>query len=142
MLEVKQIENGIVIDHIKSGKGIIIFNKLMLQTSNKPVVLLMNVESKALGRKDIIKIENTLDVDLKLLGLIDENITLNYIKDGKLCKKEKVSIPIEVNSLIKCKNPRCITNSDSYVESSFTLVSKDNLEYRCSYCEEITKYEF
>ncbi|RKD20886.1 aspartate carbamoyltransferase regulatory subunit [Caminicella sporogenes DSM 14501] len=141
MLEVKQIENGIVIDHIKSGNGLKIFNKLLLHESENPVVLLMNVESKALGRKDIIKIENTLDVDLNLLGLIDENITINYIKNGKLYKKEKVSIPTNIKSLIKCKNPRCITNSDIYAKPSFKLISKENLEYKCLYCEEITKYE-
>lgn len=141
MLEVKQIQNGIVIDHIQSGNGLKIFNKLMLNKSENPVVLLMNVESKVLGKKDIIKIENSLDVDLNLLGLIDDNITINYIENGKLIKKEKVTIPSNVKDLIKCKNPRCITNSDNYVKPSFKLVSKETLEYRCNYCEEITKYE-
>ena len=84
MLEVKQIFNGIVIDHIKSGNGLKIFNKLELFKADSPVVLLINVESKQLGKKDIIKIENTFDVDLNLLGLIDENISINFIKDGKV----------------------------------------------------------
>ncbi|MDK2917761.1 MAG: aspartate carbamoyltransferase regulatory subunit [Candidatus Petromonas sp.] len=141
MLEVKQIEKGIVIDHIKSGNGLKIFNKLMLNKSKKPIVLLMNVESKLLGKKDIIKIENSFDIDLNLLGLLDDNITVNYIENGKLTLKKKITIPKEVKGLIKCKNPRCITNSDSYVEPLFKLLSKDTLEYKCSFCEEITKYE-
>ncbi len=141
MLEVKQIQNGIVIDHIKSGNGLKIFNKLELNKTNSPVVLLMNVESKLLGKKDIIKIENTFDVDLNLLGLIDENISINFIKDGKVIDKKKVVVPEEVTGLVTCKNPRCITNSDDYLKPTFSLMSRENLEYKCSFCDEITKYK-
>lgn len=141
MLEVKQIQNGIVIDHIKSGNGLKIFNKLKLYKTESPVVLLMNVESKLLGKKDIIKIENTFDIDLNLLGLIDENISINFIKDGKLIDKKKVAIPEKVKGLIECKNPRCITNSDDYMKPTFILISKEKLEYKCSFCDEITKYK-
>lgn len=141
MLDVKQIQNGIVIDHIKSGNGLKIFNKLELFKAESPVVLLINVESKQLGKKDIIKIENTFDVDLTLLGLIDENISINFIKDGKVIDKKKVATPENVTGLIKCKNPRCITNSDDYIKPTFNLVSKEKLEYRCSFCDEITKYK-
>ncbi|MCG8539649.1 MAG: aspartate carbamoyltransferase regulatory subunit [Clostridia bacterium] len=141
MLEVKQIQNGIVIDHIKSGNGLKIFNKLELNKTNSPVVLLMNVESKLLGKKDIIKIENTFDVDLNLLGLIDENISINFIKDGKVIDKKKVVVPEEVTGLVTCKNPRCITNSDDYLKPTFNLMSRENLEYKCSFCDEITKYK-
>ncbi|WP_432405067.1 aspartate carbamoyltransferase regulatory subunit [Wukongibacter sp. M2B1] len=141
MLEVKQIHNGIVIDHIKSGNGLKIFNKLELFKAESPVVLLINVESKQLGKKDIIKIENTFDVDLNLLGLIDENISINFIKDGKVIDKKRVVMPEEVSGLIKCKNPRCITNSDDYIKPTFNLVSKEKLEYRCSFCDEITRYK-
>ena len=141
MLEVKQIQNGIVIDHIKFGNGLKIFNKLELYKANSPIVLLMNVESKLLGKKDIIKIENTFDVDLNLLGLIDENISINFIKDGKVIAKKKVITPKEVKGLIKCKNPRCITNSDDYVKPTFILVSKEKFEYKCNFCDEITRYK-
>lgn len=141
MLEVKQIQNGIVIDHIKSGNGLKIFNKLELNKTNSPVVLLMNVESKLLGKKDIIKIENTFDVDLNLLGLIDENISINFIKDGKVIDKKKVVVPEEVTGLVTCKNPRCITNSDDYLKPTFNLMSREKLEYKCSFCDEITKYK-
>ncbi len=140
MLEVRQINKGIVIDHIKTGNGLKIFNKLMLSKTDSPVVLLMNVKSKELGKKDIIKIENSLDIDLTLLALIDDTITINYIEAGKVISKKKSDLPTEVKGLISCKNPRCITNSDNYIESSFQLLSKEKFEYKCIYCEEITKY--
>lgn len=140
MLEVRQIENGIVIDHIKAGNGIKIFNKLNLLSKNCPTVLLMNVKSNQLGTKDIIKIENTFDVDLNLLGLIDNNISINIIKNSKVSTKKNVSFPTDVSGLIKCKNPRCITNHDINVEPTFILLSKDTLEYKCDFCDEITKY--
>lgn len=141
MLEVKGIENGIVIDHIKAGKGIKIFNKLFSQTNN-PVVLLMNVSSGALGAKDIIKIENTFDVNMDVLGLIDQNITVNIIKDNQLVEKHHVQIPQEIKGGIVCNNPRCITHTDDYAIPTFKLIKANGkLEYECSYCEEITSYK-
>lgn len=141
MLEVNGIENGIVLDHMKAGLGLVVFNKLVEGKLDHPVVLLMNVSSQAMGKKDIIKIENTFDVDLNILGLIDENITVNIIKDGKLFEKQEVVIPQKLKGYIKCKNPRCISHFDNYVEPDFTLYRKESLEYVCSFCDEITKYE-
>jgi len=142
MLEVKGIQNGIVLDHIKAGNGIKVFNKLFSDQTDYPVVLVMNVESGFLGRKDIIKIENRFDVDLDALGLIDSNITVNIIREGKLVDKQKVNIPQTITGLFECENPRCITNHDSYCEPTFELVSQNGeLEYACTYCEEITKFK-
>lgn len=139
MLEVKGIENGIVLDHITSGRGIKVFNELFSEQTDYPVVLLMNVQSKVQGRKDIIKIENQFNVDLDALGLIDENITVNIIREGKLVEKKSVAIPQKVSGLFDCKNPRCITNHDVYCTPEFDLLSVNGeLEYVCSYCEEIT----
>ncbi|MGX8797252.1 aspartate carbamoyltransferase regulatory subunit [Fusibacter sp. JL298sf-3] len=141
MLEVKGIENGIVLDHIKAGNGLKIFNKLFSDIDH-PVVLLMNVKSEALGKKDIIKIEGTCDVDLDLLGLIDQSVTINYIKNEQLVDKKNVSIPKTIVGGIECKNPRCITHTDDYAIPTFTLISQNGkLEYECSYCEEITSYK-
>lgn len=140
MLEVKGIQNGIVLDHIASGNGLKVFDKLQLAKVESPVVLLMNVESNQLGRKDIIKIENTFDVDLTILGLIDANISVCIIKNGRVVEKKKVVLPTEIKGLITCKNPRCITNHDDYIDPVFKLVSEKPLEYMCSYCEEITRY--
>lgn len=142
MLEVKGIENGIVLDHITAGNGIKVFNMLFSEQTDYPVVLLMNVESGLLGRKDIIKIENRFDVDLDALGLIDEKITVNIIRNGKLGEKKVVNIPQTITGLFECENPRCITNHDSHCEPTFELVSQNGeLEYACSYCEEITKFK-
>jgi aspartate carbamoyltransferase regulatory subunit len=142
MLEVKGIENGIVLDHIGAGNGLKIFNQLFSDTEC-PVVLLMNVKSKALGRKDIIKIEDTFDVDMDLLGLIDKNITVNIIKESKLVEKKSVSVPATITGGIKCQNPRCISHSDDYAVPTFRLIKANGkLEYECSYCEEISVYRF
>ncbi len=141
MLEVRGIENGLVLDHITAGKGLVVFNKLVNNKLSHPVVLLMNVDSGKLGKKDIIKIENTFNVDLNVLGLIDENITVCKIENGRLVDKTSVKLPSELKGYIKCKNPRCITNFDDYAEPHFKLVDAETLEYECSYCEEITKYE-
>ncbi|QEK11291.1 aspartate carbamoyltransferase regulatory subunit [Crassaminicella thermophila] len=141
MLEVNSIKKGIVLDHITVENGLKIFNKLMLDKVDYPVVLLMNVPSKAMGKKDIIKIENNIDIDLDFLGLIDHNISVNIIEDGKVILKKKVSIPKRVKGIFPCHNPRCITNFDNYVKPSFELVSPSRLAYQCDFCEEITEYK-
>ncbi|MEW9123572.1 MAG: aspartate carbamoyltransferase regulatory subunit [Thermotaleaceae bacterium] len=141
MLEVTSIKKGIVLDHITSGNGLKIFNKLMLDKVNYPVVLLMNVSSDQMKRKDIIKIENNIDIDLDFLGLIDHNITVNIIDDNKIVQKKKVEIPEKVKGLFNCHNPRCITNFDDYAKSTFQLISAKELEYKCDYCEELTAYK-
>lgn len=141
MLEVRGIDTGVVIDHIKAGNGLLIFNELFKDTKF-PVVLLMNVDSKALGKKDIIKIEGTHDVDCGLLGLMDPNITVNYIEKEKLVKKIKTEVPKVIKGGIKCFNPRCISHTDDYAIPEFRLIKEgEKLEYVCSYCEEITRYK-
>ena len=141
MLNVASINCGIVIDHIKAGKGLKIFEKLMLGDADFPVVLLMNVPSNRLGKKDIIKIENKIDVDLTMLGLIDPGITVSIIENSKMVNKMTVRIPNEVHGLFKCKNPRCVSNFDDYVTAKFKLVhSNGKLLYSCNYCEELTEY--
>ncbi|MDR5658671.1 aspartate carbamoyltransferase regulatory subunit [Serpentinicella sp. ANB-PHB4] len=141
MLKVTSIQRGIVIDHISSGKGLKIFQKLNLDKLNSPVVLLMNVPSKVLGKKDIIKIQDSIDLDLKALGLIDPNITVNIIENGERVEKKKLVLPEKVTGLFQCKNPRCITSIDDYAISEFTLVEGDKTKYKCNYCEEITEYK-
>ena len=141
MLTVNSINYGIVIDHITAGNGIKIFEKLKLGEVDFPVVLLINVSSSKLGRKDIIKIENKIDVDLTMLGLIDPGITVNIIENNKIVNKMSINIPKEVQGLFKCKNPRCVSNFDEYVSPKFQLArSNGKIHYRCSYCEELTTY--
>ncbi len=141
MLKVTGIEKGIVIDHITAGKGLKIFQKLNLDKNKTQAVLLLNVVSHELGQKDMIKIQDDLDIDLTILGLIDPNITVNYIRDDKIQKKMQVSIPHKIKGLFECKNPRCITTEDQYAEAEFTLVPNGKIKYRCNYCEELTEYK-
>lgn len=141
MLTVNSINYGIVIDHITAGNGIKIFEKLKLDQVDFPVVLLINVPSSKFGKKDIIKIENKIDVDLTMLGLIDPAITVNIIENNKIVNKMSINIPDEVQGLFQCKNPRCVSNSDVYVTPKFKLAHVNGkIHYRCNYCEELTTY--
>lgn len=139
MLTINSIKNGIVIDHIKAGGGIKIFNYLGLDKVEYRVALIMNVESEKLGRKDIIKIENVLDIDFTILGLMDKGITIDIIKDEKIDKKINLKLPEEVEDIIKCKNPRCITSIEPHLKHVHYLVNEKTKEYRCKYCDDIRK---
>lgn len=141
MLTVTSIECGIVIDHISSGNGLKIFEKMNLGKVDFPVVLLMNVPSKKLGKKDIIKIQDKIDLDFTMLGLIDPNITINIIENDKIVEKKKVDIPERVKGLFKCDNPRCISNNDINATPTFTLVDKKTCKYKCGYCDDFTYYK-
>lgn len=136
MLRVDAITKGIVLDHIQVGNGIRIFERLGLRDAEYSVALLMNVSSTKMGRKDMIKISDTLNLDLTMLGLLDPSITVNYIKEGKVTRKVKVGLPEKVEGLIHCKNPRCIISSERHGPSIFTLVDKETKEYKCFYCGE------
>ncbi len=141
MLNIDSIKNGIVIDHIKSGSGIKMFNYLALEKAEFSVALIMNASSKKLGKKDIIKIENNIDIDFTVLGLIDPNVTISIIVDGKTREKIKLNLPQEVENVMMCKNPRCITTVEQYIPQQFYLVDEIKKEYRCKYCDEAFKRE-
>ena len=141
MLEITSIKNGLVIDHIQAGMGIKIFNYLNLDKSEDRVALIMNAESKRLGKKDIIKIEkeNWDDIDYTVLGLMSPSITINEVKDSKKVGKIKPTLPKKVQNILICKNPSCITGVEKYVPHSFVLMDAEKGTYRCEYCDEITK---
>lgn len=139
MLTINSIRNGIVIDHISAGLGIKIFNYLGLDKVDYAVALIMNAESRKLSKKDIIKIENHIDIDYTVLGLLDPNITVDIIENEVIREKIKLSLPDKVENVIKCKNPRCITSVEKYVTNVFYLVDHAKGEYRCKYCDEINK---
>lgn len=139
MLAINGIKKGIVIDHIKPGIGVNIFNFLGLDKVDYRVALIMNVPSNKMGLKDIIKIENEISIDLDILGLIDSNITINIIEDEKVKKKYKPHIPSKIENVVKCKNPRCITSIERNINDKFLLVNKKEQEYKCDYCDEIIK---
>lgn len=139
MLNVDTIKHGLVIDHIKAGLGPKIFNWLGLDKVDYCVALIMNVPSKAMGRKDIIKIDNIINVDFSILGFIDPDITINIIKNEKITKKFTLTLPERIENVLKCKNPRCITSTETYEPQVFYLVDKEKALYRCAFCDEIYK---
>lgn len=139
MVTINSIKKGIVIDHIRAGAGIKIFNYLGLEKADFTVALIMNAESTKRGKKDIIKIENVIDIDFTVLGFIDPNLTINIIEGEVIKEKIKLKLPKRVENVIKCKNPRCITSVEASVNHIFHLVDEKSGEYRCEYCDETTK---
>lgn len=137
MVTINAIKKGIVIDHIKAGYGIRIFKYLGLENADFTVALIMNAPSNKLGKKDIIKIENVLDMDYTVLGLIDPNLTINIIENEVIKEKIKLKLPERVEDIIRCKNPRCVTSIERDIKHVFYLVDECNGEYKCQYCDEI-----
>lgn len=135
MLNVDTIKNGLVIDHIKAGCGPQIFHWLGLDKANFTSALIMNVPSKKAERKDIIKIDNIINIDFSVLGFVDPNICVNIIKDEKIVRKIRMALPDRVENVIKCKNPRCITMTEHYVPQVFILADRKKATYRCEYCD-------
>ncbi|MDY5626564.1 MAG: aspartate carbamoyltransferase regulatory subunit [Clostridia bacterium] len=138
-MNIDSIKNGIVLDHIKAGKSMEIYNFLNLGELDCSVAIIKNVNSRLMGKKDIIKIDDDIDVNLDVLGYIDPGITVNIIKDEKLVKKCHLTLPETVNNVIKCKNPRCITTTEQEIEHIFKLTDRKNKVYRCIYCESKAK---
>jgi len=137
MLNIDEIRNGLVIDHIKAGQGIRIFNWLGLEKVPYTVAFITNASSGRCGKKDIIKIDNALSINFDVLGLIDPDITVNIIENEKLIKKIKLSLPKKVENVLICKNPRCICSTEKYITNVFHLENPQQRTYRCEYCDEI-----
>ena len=134
---IDSIQNGIVIDHITAGKAMELYNILGLDKLDCTVAILKNVTSGKLGRKDIIKIDGSLDlVNVDVLGYIDHRITINIIKDGKIVEKKDVKMPKKITNVIHCKNPRCITSIEQELPHIFYLADEEKEVYRCQYCDE------
>lgn len=134
-----QIENGIVLDHIKAGEGMKLYKILGLDSLDCQVALIKNAESPKLGRKDIIKVDRMIDINLDAIGYVDPGITVNIIENGKLAKRTHIAPPDEIVDVIKCKNPRCITTTEQELPHVFRLTDKENRVYRCIYCESMAK---
>lgn len=137
MLNVGELHNGIVLDHIKAGKSMQIYHNLGLDKLDCCVAIIKNAKSNKMGKKDIIKIEGSIDlVDLNILGFIDHNITVNIIVEGKIVEKKELTLPKKITNVIKCKNPRCITSIEQELNHVFVLTDEKKQIYRCMYCEE------
>lgn len=134
-MKIDPIKNGIVIDHIEAGKGKEVYDFLGLEQLDCIVALIKNVPSKKTGKKDIIKIDADIKVDVDVLGYIAPEVTINIIKDGKNIDKKKLQLPESLKNVIKCKNPRCITSVEQGIEHVFKLVDREKKIYRCIYCE-------
>ena len=128
-MNIDSLNNGIVIDHIQAGKSMEIYKYLGLENLDCSVAIIKNVKSKKSGKKDIIKIDNDIDIDMDILGYIDTNITVNIIKDGKIIKKTHMELPEKLVNIIKCKNPRCITSVEQEIDQVFNLTDKENRIY-------------
>ncbi len=138
-MNIDSIKNGIVIDHIKAKMGLEIYDVLKLGELDCSVAIITNARSEKMGRKDIIKIDRAIDLDLDILGYLDPNITVNIIKDDVRVEKYHVELPKEIRNIIRCKNPRCITSSEQELEQIFILADKDKKKYRCKYCEALSE---
>ena len=133
-MNIDSIRNGVVIDHISAGKAMQLYSMLGLDALDCSVAVIKNVPSKKMGKKDIIKIDASLDLNFDVVGFISPNATINIIEDGKLTKKNHVDMPKKLVNIIKCKNPRCITTTEQDIEHIFVSDNKKT-EYRCLYCE-------
>ena len=136
-MNVDAIKNGIVIDHIAAGKGMELYQLLKLDELDCSVAIMKNVTSAKMGKKDIIKIDKAINLDFDILGYIDPNITIDIIKENQLVNKYHVELPKQIENLIKCKNPRCITSTEQDLKQVFVLTDKEKKTYRCKYCESI-----
>ena len=134
-MNIDSITNGIVIDHIEAGKSMEIYKYLGLENLDCSVAIIKNVKSKRTGKKDIIKIDDDIDINMDILGYIDTNITVNIIKNGEIIKKAHMELPEKLVNIVKCKNPRCITSVEQEIEQVFNLTDRKNKTYRCKYCE-------
>lgn len=134
-MTIDSIVNGIVIDHIKAGGSMELYKLLKLDELKCSVAIIKNVTSRKMGKKDIIKIDEMIDINLEVLGFIDPGITVNIIKDGNLVNKCHLELPTKLVNVISCKNPRCITSEDKNIDQIFKLTDADKKIYRCMYCE-------
>ncbi len=139
MLNISGLSEGYVLDHIRAGECMEIYTWLGLDKLDTEVALIKNVKSKKMGKKDIIKIEGEHSLNFDMLGVMDPNITIDIIKEGKIVEKRKPSMPAFVEGIIKCKNPRCITTIEQGLTHRFRLTDPEKGTYRCVYCEQSFK---
>ena len=134
-MKVDAIKNGTVIDHIPAGKGMQVADIINISGKNE-VLIGVNLQSRKVGRKDILKIENRelSQEEINSIALIAADATLTIIKDYEKVRKTKAEIPKAIQGLIKCPNPKCITNSEK-IKTKFKVTGKNPLKVRCCYCE-------
>ena len=135
-MNIGQIKDGIVLDHITAGRSMEIYNVLNLDKLDCTVAMIQNAESTKMGKKDIIKISTLMDLNFDVLGYLDSGITVNIIRDSKVAERRHLTLPERVVGVIKCKNPRCITSVEQELVHEFKLTDPAKKVYRCIYCEQ------
>ena len=135
MLNISGLNLGVVMDNILAGGAMNIYEYLNMEKLDCQVAIIKNAKSNKMGRKDIIKIEGPIQIDLNVLGILDHNITINIIENDKIVRKHTLELPDEVTNIICCKNPRCITSIEQELPHKFKLTDRKNRIYRCIYCE-------
>ena len=138
-MTIDSIINGIVLDHISAGKSMEIYDILELSKLDCSVAIIKNAVSKKGGRKDIIKIDSIIDVNLDVLGYIDPGITVNVIRNGEKVSRLHLELPEKVTNVIHCRNPRCITSVEQELLQECVLTDPARRVYRCRYCETQSK---
>ena len=131
-----QIKDGIVLDHITAGRGMEIYKILNLDKLNCTVAMIEPASSPKMGRKDIIKLDQIIDLDFDVLGFMDPGITVNIIRDGQVAQRIKLTLPERVVGVLNCKNPRCITSTEQEIVHEFKLTDPEKQIYRCIYCDQ------
>lgn len=134
-MNIDSIKNGIVIDHITAGRGMELYRLLSLGDLDCTVALIKNVGSGKMGKKDIIKIDAAIDINMDILGYVDQNVTVNIIRGGEIVEKKRIALPERLTNVIYCKNPRCITSTEQELAHVFRLTDAQKGVYRCLYCE-------
>ena len=137
MLQITSIKNGFMLDHIKAGMGVKIFRYLNLDKLGHQVALIINADRKKMGKKDIIKIENIEKINYTVLGLLSPGITINEVRNEVIVSKIKPELPEQIQDILICENPNCITSQEKYIPHNFTLVDREKGSYKCEYCEQI-----
>jgi len=144
-LLVRKIRDGTVIDHIPAGRALDVLKILGLSgKEGSTIAIVMNVPSKKLGRKDIVKVEGKFlePKEVDEIALIAPTATINIVKDFRVLEKRRVQVPGEIKGLLRCPNPNCITNTKREpIETRFKLVSIAPLKLKCYYCEDIITEE-
>ncbi len=134
-MNIDSIQNGVVIDHITAGQGMKLYHLLKLDETDLSVAIIRNVVSRKMGKKDIIKIDADIPVNLDVIAYVDPGATVNIIRNGTLVEKRQMELPEMLTDVLTCKNPRCITSTEQELKHIFRLTDRENKVYRCIYCE-------
>ncbi len=132
---VNPIKDGIVLDHITAGKGLELYKILGLSELECAVAIITNANSVKMGKKDIIKIDGEVKLDLDVIGYMDPGVTINIIHNSAVVERRHLRLPEIISGVKKCKNPRCITSTEQELPHTFKLVDAEKKTYRCIYCE-------